>query len=57
MFGAAFNTVFAQQTDFMDTRQALRRVMTRVMAERDVTVHEALHILLGLLNIQVHIYN
>lgn len=57
VFGAAFNTVFAQQTDFMDTRQALRRVMTRVMAERDVTVHEALHILLGLLNIQVHIYN
>lgn len=47
VFSAAFNTIFAQQTDFWETRQALRRVMTRVIAERDVTVQEALHILLG----------
>ena len=47
VFKAAFNSVFARSLDEIDTRHALRQVMTKVLAERDVSVHEALHLLLS----------
>jgi hypothetical protein len=48
VFSAAFASVFHKDADqYADTSRELKRVFTKVMAERDVTVQEALHGLLG----------
>lgn len=49
VFNAVFVSVFNEGSLLsVDTRLCLRRVMTKVLAERDVTFQEPLHQLLGL---------
>lgn len=48
VFDAAFASVFNEGSiEGIDTKQGLRKVMNKVLAERDVTIHEAIHQLLG----------
>ena len=50
VFNTAFICVFNDNNlDGLDTKVGLRKVMTKVLAERDVSLHECLHQLMGTL--------
>ena len=48
VFNSAFKSVFSENNlEGIDTKASLRKVMTKILGERDVSLHEALHLLLG----------
>ena len=49
VFKTAFENVFNEaRADQTNTKSALKRVLTKVLGDRDVSTHEAHHLLLGL---------